>query len=189
GAGVGRKPKDIGVSVDELIRRYQSGETWAEIAAASTLPGGINARDSPSESPQPRPVAGETSHIVMLAVNTGAKARPGSIRPPFDRPDRSAFGGALAKPDDDTSALSGRPIDRSDANCPARDRLRREIDLLPARDRVDDPELLGGRDEGRLSPAVEGDPDSPARRFHDRLEGAAMIVEHDVIDRHRAPRP
>jgi uncharacterized protein (DUF433 family) len=35
GAGVGHKPKDIGVSVDELIRRYQSGETWAEIAAAT----------------------------------------------------------------------------------------------------------------------------------------------------------
>jgi hypothetical protein len=34
GAGVGRKPKDIGVSVDELARRYRSGETIEAIAAA-----------------------------------------------------------------------------------------------------------------------------------------------------------
>jgi hypothetical protein len=54
------------------------------------------------------------------------------------------------------------PIDRSDANGPARDRFRREFDHFLARDPIGDPDLLGGCDEGRLTSADESDPDCPA---------------------------
>jgi hypothetical protein len=34
---VGRKPRDVGLSIDEMVRRYPGGETCATIAAATGL--------------------------------------------------------------------------------------------------------------------------------------------------------
>jgi hypothetical protein len=87
----------------------------------------------------------------------------------------------------DASSLHYGPINGSDANCAVRDCLGGQVDRFLARNRIYDSDPVSGCDEGLVTPAVKGDPNSLSARFHHSFEGTAMVVEHDVIDGHLAP--
>jgi hypothetical protein len=69
----------------------------------------------------------------------------GSISFTVDRHAPTASGRGLAKANHDTSPLGDRPIDRSDADDVTRDQLCGEVNLFPACNRIDDPDISGGR--------------------------------------------